>query len=308
MNILITGALGHIGSKLINNLKKIKNLKKVYLIDNASSNNLNVLFDLKYKKIKIKFLYGDLLNKKILEQIKDKIKIVIHLASITNAAESVTKKREIYYNNYGIFKNIVNFSIKKKSNLIHLSSTSVYGSQSKTVDEKCLKLRPKSPYAKVKLLEEQFLKKNKKKLNFITFRFGTIAGFSSGMRFHTAANKFCLKAVLNEPLPIWSNALDLYRPYLSLNDAMKTINFFINSNKFNNQIYNVLSLNCTVREILNIIKKEGYKIKIKKIRSPIKNNSSYFISRNKLDKLKLNLDTKIYKEIKETLYKIKYLN
>ena len=44
MNILISGALGHIGSKLINNLSKIKNLKKVYLIDNASSNNINVLF------------------------------------------------------------------------------------------------------------------------------------------------------------------------------------------------------------------------------------------------------------------------
>ena len=50
MNILITGAIGHIGSKLIDNLSKIKKLKKVYLIDNARSNNLNVLFNLKYKK------------------------------------------------------------------------------------------------------------------------------------------------------------------------------------------------------------------------------------------------------------------
>ena len=54
MNILITGALGHIGSKLIHSLNKIKNLKKVYLIDNARSNNLNVLFNLKKNKIKIK--------------------------------------------------------------------------------------------------------------------------------------------------------------------------------------------------------------------------------------------------------------
>ena len=49
MNILITGPLGHIGSKLINNLSKIEKLKKVYLIDNARSNNLNVLFYLKKK-------------------------------------------------------------------------------------------------------------------------------------------------------------------------------------------------------------------------------------------------------------------
>ena len=50
MNILITGVLGHIGSSLLENISKIKNLKKVYLIDNARSNNLNVLFNLKKVK------------------------------------------------------------------------------------------------------------------------------------------------------------------------------------------------------------------------------------------------------------------
>lgn len=62
MNILVTRALGHIGSKLIYSLNKIKSLKEVYLIDNARSNNLNVLFNLKNNKIKIKFIYGDLLE------------------------------------------------------------------------------------------------------------------------------------------------------------------------------------------------------------------------------------------------------
>ena len=30
-----------------------------------------------------------------------------------------------------------------------------------------------------------------------TFRFGTIAGVSKGIRFHTAVNKFCLNASIN---------------------------------------------------------------------------------------------------------------
>ena len=113
MNILITGALGHIGSKLIKNLKKIKNLNKVYLVDCAKSNNLNVLFGLRYKKINLEFLYGDLITKKTLNQINDKIDVIIHLASITNAEQSFTNKKEIYSNNYGIFKKILEFSIKK---------------------------------------------------------------------------------------------------------------------------------------------------------------------------------------------------
>ena len=50
MNLLITGALGHIGSGLIEKVGKIKNLKNVYLLDSARSNNLNVLFNLSNKK------------------------------------------------------------------------------------------------------------------------------------------------------------------------------------------------------------------------------------------------------------------
>ena len=73
----------------------------------------------------------------------------------------------------------------------------------------------------VKILEEKLLKKNKSKLNFISFRFGTIAGVSKGMRFHTAINKFCLNASLNKRILVYKTALNQYRPYLSLRDAFK---------------------------------------------------------------------------------------
>ena len=198
MNILISGALGHIGSGILHKLNKIKNLKNVYLVDNLSSNNVNVLFDLNPSKIKIKFLKGDLNNKSVLKCIKNKIDVVIHLASITNAEESIKLKKLILENNFGIFKNIISFCKKKNAKLIHLSSTSVYGHQSDLIDEKINNLLPQTPYAEEKVLEEQYLKKNSKKLRFVTLRFGTIAGISKGMRFHTAVNKFCLNAILRK--------------------------------------------------------------------------------------------------------------
>lgn len=161
MNLLITGGLGHIGSKLIDNLKNIKSLKKVVVIDDAKSNNLNILFNYNNKKIKIFFIKGDLLNKKIFEKIKFPINCVIHLASITNAEESFKMKKFLIKNNFGIFKNIVKFCINQKSKLVHISSTSVYGEQINIVDENCKDLRPLSPYAEVKLKEERLLKKKK---------------------------------------------------------------------------------------------------------------------------------------------------
>ena len=301
MNILITGALGHIGSSLLENLKKIKNLKKVYIIDSVRSNNLNVLFNLNHKKIKIKFIQGDLLDQKILNKIKDKIDSVVHLASITNAEESFKIKNIVHTNNYGIFKNIVKFCIKRKAKLIHLSSTSVYGAQSEWVDEDCNFLKPQSPYADIKLLEEKLLKKDQKKINFITLRLGTITGISKGMRFHTAVNKFCFKTVLKENIPVWENAMNQYRPYLSLNDAIKTIVFIINQNKFDNQIYNVLTNNYTVKQILLMIKSFNYKIKVKKTKTQILNLNSYKVSNEKIKKFNLSFSKSIKKDIKETL-------
>ena len=50
MNILITGACGHIGSYLVENLYKIKKVKKAFLVDNLTSNKINSLFNLKKKK------------------------------------------------------------------------------------------------------------------------------------------------------------------------------------------------------------------------------------------------------------------
>ena len=303
MNILISGALGHIGSKLINNLSKVKNLKKAYLIDNASSNNINVLFNLKSKNIKLNFIKGNLLEDYTLRRITDKIDVVIHLASITNAEGSFKIKKFMYENNFGIFKKICKFCKKKKSKLIHLSSTSVYGVQSNLVDEKCKVLKPQSPYADIKLMEENYLKTTK--LDFVTLRLGTITGISTGMRFHTAVNKFCFNTVFKESLPIWNNAMDKYRPYLSLDDALKSIFYFVNKNTFNQGTYNVLTENYTVRQILAMIKNCNFKPIVKKVNSPILNQNSYKVSRKKLDKLGIKLNKSILKDIINTLILIK---
>ena len=227
MNILITGAFGQLGSTLLTNIDKIPGLKKVYIVDNLKSNNFNTVFSIKPKKVRIKLIKGSLFDKSIFNRLKSKIDIVIHFASITNAEASFELKNVLFKKNIEIFKNIINFCKKRKSKLIHLSSTSVYNSQNDVNDKNMNNLLPQSPYAKVKIYEENLLKKNIKKLKFITLRLATISGVSKSMKFHTSVNKFCLNAILKEPIPIWGKALNLYRPYLSLNDAIKSIIFFI---------------------------------------------------------------------------------
>ena len=280
MNILITGACGHIGSYLVQNLYKIKKVKKAVLIDNLKSNKVNSLFNIN-KKNKVKFFLRDLNDKKSLDDFKN-INIVFHFASMTNAEKSFENEIEMRTNNINCLNTVMRFCMKNGARLVHLSSTSVYGKQAALVDEKCEKkyLKPQSPYAKIKIEEEDILKKKSKLIKYNTFRFGTIVGISSGMRFHTAVNSFCLSAALHEKIKIYKTALNQYRPYLSLNDAFKVFRFCIEENFFENDIYNVVSNNFTVKQI------------IKKIKQYKKNASTIFVNSSIMNQLSYHVDKK----------------
>jgi UDP-glucose 4-epimerase len=306
MKILITGALGHIGSYVAENIYKIKKVKETILIDNLKSNNINSLYNIKNKS-KLSFYIRDLNDKKSLDGF-GKVDYLIHCASMTNAEKSFGVEKEMFKNNLNCLKNVINFCKLKKTKLIHISSTSVYGKQADLVDETCEKkyLKPQSPYAKIKLIEENLLKKEKK-LKYTTFRFGTIAGVSKGIRFHTAVNKFCFNAALNENITVYKTALNQYRPYLSVRDAFKVFKFCIDKDFFKNDIYNALSGNFTVNQILKKIRKYKKKIKISFVRSEIMNQLSYHVDDSKLKNEGLILSASLEKDVKDTLDLFKYL-
>jgi UDP-glucose 4-epimerase len=297
MNLLITGAMGHIGTYLIKNYKRLLPFKKIILVDNFLNNKHGFLFNMKLNK-KFTFIYRDLTKKDSLKNIP-KIHYCLHLASITNAEESVNIKEKIYNNNLKCFSTVIDYCIKKKVKLIHLSSTSVYGTSGELVSEES-KLKPQSPYAEIKLKEEKILIKLKKQIKFVTLRFGTIAGVSPNMRFHTAVNKFCFNAAMGTKIPVWKTALNQYRPYLTLSDSLKTINFIVEKKIFNNEIYNILSNNLTVNHLIKKIQK--YKrLKIKMTNSKIMNQLSYKVSSKKIQSKGLYLYSNFEKEIKKTL-------
>ncbi len=305
MNLLITGCCGHIGSYLADNVYKIKKIKKTYIVDNLESNRFYSIFDSK-KKNNLEFLVRDIKNPKSLNDLK-KINYVIHLASMTNAEKSFGKKNKMYENNLECLKTVIQFCKRRKAKLIHISSTSVYGKQAKIVDEDCEEkyLKPQSPYADIKLIEEKMLKKEGNALRYNTFRFGTISGVSKGIRFHTAVNKFCFNAATNQNIHVYKTALNQYRPYLSLKDAFKVFKFSIENNFFKNDIFNALSGNFTVNQIIKKIKRYKKNIKVKLVSSEIMNQLSYHVSQKKLNKEGLILKSDISQDIKETIKLLK---
>ena len=108
MKILITGGLGHIGSYLLENIDKIKFIKKIYVIDNLSTNRYCSLFNLPKTKKKIYFYQKDLSLKNSLKNFR-KVDVVLNLASLTDAEGSLKIKNKIYKINLGIFDNIIKY-------------------------------------------------------------------------------------------------------------------------------------------------------------------------------------------------------
>ena len=107
MKILITGALGHIGSYVAENIYKIKKVKETILIDNLKSNGSSSLYNLN-KKSKLSFYIRDLNNKKSLNDFKN-IDYLIHCASMTNAERSFEREKEMTQNNLNCLNTVINF-------------------------------------------------------------------------------------------------------------------------------------------------------------------------------------------------------
>ena len=151
MKIVITGALGHIGSYIIRDLGIQFPMAEIVMIDNMMTQRYPSLFNLPSTG-KYRFIEGDV-TKMDLNLVFSGAKVVIHLAAITDAAGSFDRAEELEANNYQSTIKVANACVETGASLIALSSTSVYGTQNNEVDENCSleELNPQSPYAESKI-------------------------------------------------------------------------------------------------------------------------------------------------------------
>ena len=303
MKIIITGALGHIGSRVVRELPKVIPNPEIIMIDNLLTQRYTSLFNLP-ANAHYRFYESDILSTE-LKLIFEGADAVLHLAAITDATSSFQNRKQVESVNYDGTVRVAETCKEVGCPMIHLSSTSIYGTQNELVDEDCSyeDLNPQSPYAETKLKEENFLRSfgSDEAFQFVIFRFGTICGTSPGMRFHTAVNKFCWQAVTGQPLTVWSTAKNQKRPYLALSDAIGAITYFMKKKLYNRETYNVLTDNLTVDAIIEIIGQFIPKIKINHVDSEIMNQLSYEVSNRKICKVGFEFTGSISDNIIQTI-------
>lgn len=279
--IVLTGGLGHIGSGFLQRAAALLPDAHIVVIDNLQTQRFCSLFNLP-KTLSYEFVEGDVKTLDLSPYL-EKVDAAIHFGATTDAAGTAGNPNLIFDNNLPGTEAVAKACIAKGVPMLFPSSTSVYGVQEGLVDEDCDRLQPQSPYADCKIREEKLLSDfGKQGLKHCIVRFGTIFGVSPGMRFHTAVNKFCWQAAMGQPITVWRTAMDQKRPYLGLDDACRFVAFAIQSNLFDNRVYNAVTKNYTVRDVVDTIRDFVPGLDIKLVDHAIMNQLSYEVANARL--------------------------
>ncbi|MGC9182315.1 NAD-dependent epimerase/dehydratase family protein [Thermogladius sp.] len=148
MRILVTGGAGFIGSHLVRAL--VSSSFQVRIFDNLSRGSLDNIRDV---LASIEFVEGDVRDYGAVEDVVRGVDAVVHLAALTDVAESTVEPNLYFDVNVRGTYNVAKAS-RSVSVLVFASSSAVYGEPVKLPIPEDHPLQPKSPYAATKVAGE----------------------------------------------------------------------------------------------------------------------------------------------------------
>ena len=244
MKILITGACGYQGTKLIPLLLSKKH--KVTAIDTQwFGNKLKKNKNLKnYKKNILDIKKNDL----------EEIDVIIHLASIANDPMGDLNKNLTWEVSCLGTMQLLELAVKNKvKKFIYASSASVYGVKKEKKVIETLSLKPISTYNKAKMIAEKTILSYSNKIDVTIVRPATVCGVSPRMRFDLSVNMMAYQAIKNKKMTVFGGQQT--RPNIHIDDLLDLYQFFLKKNKKFNGIFNAGFENLKIIEIAKKVKK-----------------------------------------------------
>jgi len=244
MKILITGACGYQGTKLIPLLLSKKH--KVTAIDTQwFGNKLKKNKNLKnYKKNILDIKKNDL----------KEIDVIIHLASIANDPMGDLDKNLTWEVSCLGTMQLLELAVKNKvKKFIYASSASVYGVKKEKKVIETLSLKPISTYNKAKMIAEKTILSYSNKIDVTIVRPATVCGVSPRMRFDLSVNMMAYQAIKNKKMTVFGGQQT--KPNIHIDDLLDLYQFFLKKNKKFNGIFNAGFENLKIIEIAKKVKK-----------------------------------------------------
>ncbi len=280
-NIIITGGLGYIGTKLCELYSGEAWFKNITVIDSAFHSE-------RIKQLRawgINFIQAGILDDEAMKfHLKD-ADIVFHLAGITDVAYTKTEsnsEKDLRIKQVGEdgTKNIIKYT-NERCKIIFPSTHVVFEGFGETkvdideTQEPC----PVLTYAKGKVVSENNLIYNQK--NHVIVRLGSVYGYSNdSTRMNIMPNLFSRIASQDGTIKLFSGGVQL-KSLVSIMDVARCLKFVAENDSINREIIHCSNETMTVREVAQLCMEYNPELKLEDTADEIP-NLGYTISNKKL--------------------------
>ncbi|WP_135366090.1 NAD-dependent epimerase/dehydratase family protein [Halosimplex halophilum] len=283
MTVLVTGGLGYLGSRLIRELPDHPAFsdQTIRILDNYRQPRFHSLWDLP-AYADYEFVDADVRDAEAVREAMDGVDAVFHLAAVTNAPETFDIPEKTWEVNHEAA--LTTYEAARDAGVdqfVNVSTCSVYGTTEEEIDE-TFDCDPESPYGEAKLeAEQEMLARYDGETGLTALRLGTVYGWTTGMRFDTVVDKFALLAATGEPLTVYEGAEDQKRPYLHVQDAVRSM-LFAAAELGDGEAYNVVGQNGRLQDVVDAVEKHFPDVEVGYVEAEQLNQLSYIVSDEKI--------------------------
>ncbi len=241
MKYLITGGAGFIGSHLAEKL--IAKDNEVIVLDNLSTGSPNNLFGIKDK---IEFVYGDILDKGLIDRLVAESDYVVHLAAALGVFTIVNKPLESLKTNLQGSEVVLEACDRYRKPVLIASTSEIYGKNDKVPlseeDDRIIghPLKSRWSYSEAKAVDESlaffYYLENKLPIRIVRF-FNTVGPRQVG-HYGMVVPRFVSAAIKNESLSVYGSG-DQIRCFCHVDDAVKALLLVMDSDKAIGEVFNV---------------------------------------------------------------------
>lgn len=252
MKVLITGGAGYVGYALVRQLMFAPEISEIVIYDNLSRRNYAFFDHQKFGDKPLRFVHGDILDGRKLNQTLQGVEVVYHLAAkVTTPFADMDAHSFDQINHWGTAQVAYAAEQQGVQHLIYLSSASVYGDSEKAVNEKSAP-NPKSYYGIAKLAGEEQVLRLQSKMKIHVIRSGNVYGYNPTYRIDAVINRFIFEAHFEGRVSIQGSG-EQQRSFIHVNKLAAALRQLL-SVQIASGIYNIAEHNFSINDILLSVK------------------------------------------------------